>query len=322
MLKVIFNKYPFLKELKNIPKGKKQLEVEQKIIQLSNDLEKTNEHMKNPFEKYIRREQDVLIRANDAMYRHNPIIWDNKVNKLFKERYGITLTDIYNKFTKGYTGSRPLDITNYVLKKVLNKNTLMVFPLRGSLFNYYLTRGVIAELKRLGLAKNELNAVTITADTFKHWNSFYNMEAYTYGTSYHDIAERAPDIISEQLTNILKKHKNTAQISIVDFKNTGFQKDYIYHYIKKHYNKENKNHPELDFLSVNEEQKFNFSNKETIDPTDLVNKRVDKESAGAKGYIGTINSKSTLSNITKMKEMLEIAGRMLLRSELKIRGTI
>ncbi|MEI8364605.1 MAG: hypothetical protein WCF78_04060 [archaeon] len=320
LLNIVFKKHPFLKN-PDFNNKKYLSSFEKEINKLANEIQEMNNKLEDTdktFEKHRSKISDVI----NASWRLKPIIWDPKLDIAFKKRYGITLREVYSKFITNHDKPTiPISIIDNVLEKCLHQNTLLVFPLRGSLFNYYLTRGVVEELKRLDIAKKELNAITLTADTFKHWNSLYNMESYTYSNTYHDIVEKAPDIVSGQLNKIFPKHPNVSRVVFIDWISSGFQRDYTYYYMRKYFYDRKKSPPDMDSVTVTEEQKLKFDNRE-IEPADLVSKKTDEVTHGTNGYINPQNSKWVLENKEKIREILEVAGRLFVRAELINRGKL
>jgi len=312
LLDFIFKKYPYLKELENSNyKNKKTLLLlDKESKKLAGSIKEINLKLNDTSKVF-----DYSNKINKIVNTENvltPIIWDSKIDYAFKERYGITLKEVYTQFLKKHEKETiPIDIIDKVLSDCLNQNTLLVFPLKGSLFNYYLTTGVVDELKRLGVTKHKLNTVTVTAKTFYQDINQSNVNIYNY-----------PDIISGQLKKIFKKNSDVSKIVLIDFIHTGFQKEYIRQHIKKYFNDEKKSNPTFDSLNTFEEQDFKMG-KENIVLDDIILKRIDEANHGAKGYVfPNLIYGYNLESEEKVREMLELAGRLFVRAELKIRNKI
>ena len=313
LLEILFKKYPFLKNIKmNDRKEQKKFETEflklfNKFKEIRQDIVEPN----NPNNKALVKSEKILKTIGNESFKLKPIIWSERLDRLFKERYGTTLTEVYKHFDKEFQNksfdlyNKPLIITNEILNKSLNKNTLIVLPLSGSFFSYYLTRGIVSEIKRLNLNKKELNVTTISTHSFKSEN------IRPYGP--RDVKE-APDIVSGQITNILRKNPNIENVMMLDYISFGFQREYIKHYFKKQ--------KEVSFDVGNvwfEHQKIN-TNLGEIEPLNVVSKRVDTNTRGQTGYINPMNYSEKKREI--IREMLEVSGRIFLRAEAKIRGLI
>jgi len=337
VLKVLFKKYPFLLENKNPKERSKQLELEKQINNLLVNMEQTSKDLKKPFETYVKLEQKKLMTAQNEFYGLDPIIWDKEIDELFQKRYAVSLTRIYNLFDKARFENkevRPIKIIDNILNTSLKEPTLLVFPLNGSLFNYFLTKGVISEIKRLKLNKYDLDAVTISAHGFEYKDFISGNISRPYGNNWNDIRQRAPDIVSGQIKNIIKKHSDISRITMVDMISSGFQKGYLDYYFEKGfieagrktpgYRRINENDPiklvpTFDALSVHEYQEFTNDN-ENININNVVNKIVNEnQKEGKIVYQNPLKSEENIAQREKAREMLEVAGRMLLRAELKTR---
>ena len=322
VVKILFKKYPFLSSYKELVKGKKQLELEKKINEHIVKMEEISKYINSPNDAYSIREYKIFLEANSKAHYLNPIIWGSEVDELFHKRYGITLSEVYTSFDKiriENKESKPLTIIDTILNKSLKQPSLLVFPLNGSLFNYFLTKGIISEIKRLKLNKYDLDAVTISSHGFEYTSGGTTYRPY--GNNYSDITG-APDIVSGQIRNIIKKHKNVSRISMVDMISSGFQKGYLDYYFKKGY-REAGIEREPVFEGIDEREYQEFGEKENrLKVEGLVSKVVSKNQNEKKvSYQNPLQSKYVIENREKAREMLEIAGRFLLRAELKIRNS-
>lgn len=71
-----------------------------------------------------------------------------KTDEFFKEKYGITYSRLLEIFPHGKY------IKRHLLTHANRKGHIILFPLLGSLFNYYFALGILQEMKRFGLGKD------------------------------------------------------------------------------------------------------------------------------------------------------------------------
>jgi len=109
---------------------------------------------------------------------------------------------------------------------------------------------------------------------------------------------------------------------MVDMISSGFQKGYLDYYFKKGY-REAGIEREPVFEGIDEREYQEFGEKENrLKVEGLVSKVVSKNQNEKKvSYQNPLQSKYVIENREKAREMLEIAGRFLLRAELKIRNS-
>jgi hypothetical protein len=125
-------------------------------------------------------------------------ITKEKAEKFFLNRFYVRYSNIERTYRR--TGN---SVARDVLEVNQNKNHLLLFPLNGALFSYFIAKGMLQEMQRNGLAKNVV-VLTIQLNT------------RVSGEENRAIEEEAKrKFLDEQLQSIFKKHK-VSSVTVLD----------------------------------------------------------------------------------------------------------